>query len=222
MKAMILAAGRGERMRPLTDDCPKPLLKVAGKRLIEYHLENIARAGIAEVVINHAWLGEQFPSVLGSGAQFGLRIHYSDEGKKALETAGGIIRALPFLGSDPFLLVNGDIWTDYELFNLTRESFQLNHLAHLVLVANHAHHPRGDFDLDERKLLLDQPAYTYSGIGVYSPKIFTKLKIGVQPLAPVIRNTIKLRQVSGEVYNGLWEDVGTPERLNELEARLTT
>jgi len=209
-------------MRPLTDDCPKPLLKVAGKRLIEYHLENIARAGIDEVVINHARLGDQFPTILGSGERFGLRIHYSDEGETALETAGGIIKALPQLGSNPFLLINGDIWTDLEFSNLTNESFQLNHLMHLVLVANHPHHPRGDFDLDDKMLLLDRPAYTYSGIGIYSPQIFTKLKIGVQPLAPIIRLTIKQQQVSGEIYNGAWEDVGTPERLAELEARFVT
>ena len=219
MKAMILAAGRGERMRPLTDETPKPLLKISGKRLIEYHLENLARAGIKEVVINHAWLGEQFPAVLGSGEKFGLNIHYSNEGEKALETAGGIIRALPILGSEPFLLVNGDIWTDYELSGLTNSSFELKHLMHLILVINRSHHPRGDFALDEHNLLLDQPAYTYSGIGVYSPKIFTKLRIGVQPLAPVIRETIKQRQVSGEIYRGAWEDVGTPERLVELEGR---
>jgi len=222
VKAMILAAGRGERMRPLTDKSPKPLLKVAGKRLIEYHLENLARAGIEEVVINHAWLGEQFPSVLGSGEQYGLSIYYSDEGEKALETAGGIIRALPYLGSDPFLLVNGDIWTDFELSNLTKQPSPLSHLMHLVLVTNRAHHPRGDFDLDENKFLVDRPAYTYAGIGIYSPKIFTKLKIGIQPLAPIIRDTIKQHQVTGEVYAGAWEDVGTPERLIELETRLTT
>ncbi len=220
MKAMILAAGRGERMRPLTDETPKPLLKISGKRLIEYHLENLARAGIEEVVINHAWLGEQFPLVLGSGEQFGLHIHYSNEGEKALETAGGIIRALPFLGSEPFLLVNGDIWTDYELSGLTEPSFQLKYLMHLILVTNRSHHPRGDFDLDEHTFLLDKPAYTYSGIGVYSPKIFTRLKVGVQPLAPVIRETIRQRQVTGELYTGAWEDVGTPERLADLDARL--
>ncbi len=221
MKAMILAAGRGERMRPLTDASPKPLLKVAGKRLIEYHLENIARAGIEDVVINYAWLGEQFPSALGSGEQFGLRIHYSDEGDKALETAGGIIRALPFLGTEPFLLVNGDIWTDFEFSNLTEGSSKLSHLMHLVLVPNRDHHPHGDFDLDENHFLLNRPAYTYSGMGIYSPKIFTKLKIGVQPLAPIIRDMIKQQQVTGQIYSGTWEDVGTPERLADLEVRLT-
>ena len=222
MKAMILAAGRGERMRPLTDTTPKPLLKVAGKCLIEYHLENLVRAGIDEVVINHAWLGEQFESTLGSGGQYGLQIHYSDEGEKALETAGGIIRALPYLGSEPFLIINGDIWTDYELSTLVKQTDEMKYLMHLVLVTNRAHHPRGDFDLDENNRLLDRPAYTYSGIGIYSPKIFTKLKVGVQPLAPIIRDMIKQKQVTGEMYTGAWEDVGTPERLVELDSRLDT
>ncbi len=219
---MILAAGRGERMRPLTDSSPKPLLKVAGKRLIEYHLENLARSGIKEVVINHAWLGDQFEPALGSGEQYGLRIHYSDEGKKALETAGGIIRALPYLGVEPFLIINGDIWTDYELSALTTQKHKMDQLIHLVLVNNRAHHPRGDFDIDENNFLLDRPAYTYSGIGIYSPKIFTKLKVGVQPLAPIIRQAIKQQQVTGELYNGAWEDIGTPERLIELETKLET
>ena len=219
---MILAAGRGERMRPLTDTTPKPLLKVAGKCLIEYHLENLARAGIQDVIINHAWLGEQFEPALGSGDRYGLHILYSDEGEKALETAGGIIRALPYLGSEPFLIINGDIWTDYELSSLTNRENAIDHLIHLVLVSNRSHHPRGDFDINENNLLLDRPAYTYSGIGIYSPKIFTKLKVGVQPLAPIIRNMIKQQQVTGEVYKGAWEDIGTAERLVELETRLAT
>lgn len=221
MKAMILAAGRGERMRPLTDTTPKPLLKVAGKRLIEYHLENLARAGVTEVVINYAWLGTQFPATLGNGERYNLKINYSDEGETALETAGGIIKALPLLGEQPFIVVNGDIWTDYDY----RQLENTDSLIHLVLVDNPVHHPQGDFGLTDAGIVLDQsqaqinrlPLLTYSGIGVYSPEIFTKLESGVQPLAPVIRQTIERQQVSGEHYSGRWWDIGTPERLQELD-----
>ena len=221
MKAMILAAGRGERMRPLTDSTPKPLLKVAGKMLIEYHLYNLARAGVTEVVINHAWLGEQFQQMLGDGERYNLKINYSDEGDNALETAGGIIKALPLLGAEPFIVVNGDIWTDYDY----RELHQPAGLIHLVLVDNPLHHPQGDFGLDDGGVVLDQfqvqsdqlSLLTYSGIGVYAPEIFTKLKSGVQPLAPVIRQAIARQQVSGEHFKGQWWDIGTPERLLELE-----
>lgn len=224
MKAMILAAGRGERMRPLTDTTPKPLLKVGGKMLIEYHLENLARAGITEVVINHAWLGEQLPTALGGGQRYGIDIIYSDEGGTALETAGGIIRALPLLGDEPFLVVNGDIWTDYDFRRLPKRVSKI----HLVLVDNPAHHPEGDFALDENGIIqnidVDQTnqnaPLTFSGIGVYSPEIFTKLKAGVQPLAPLIRSAITEQQVSGEYYQGQWWDVGTPARLQELDTLL--
>lgn len=221
MRAMILAAGRGERMRPLTDTTPKPLLKVAGKMLIEYHLQNLARAGVTEVVINHAWLGEKMPAALGDGERYNLNINYSDEGDTALETAGGIIKALPMLGDEPFIVVNGDIWTDYDYRHLS----QPDGLIHLVLVDNPVHHPRGDFGLDDGRVVLDQfqaqtnqlTLLTYSGIGVYSPEIFTKLESGVQPLAPVIRQAITQQQVSGEHYKGRWWDIGTPERLRELD-----
>lgn len=221
MRAMVLAAGRGERMRPLTDTIPKPLLKVAGKMLIEYHLHNLARAGVTEVVINHAWLGEQFPAALGEGERYKLKINYSNEGDSALETAGGIIKALPLLGEEPFIVVNGDIWTDYDYRNLHQPAG----LIHLVLVDNPTHHPTGDFGLDGEAVVLDQfqaqsnqlPLLTYAGIGVYTPEIFTKLESGVQPLAPVIRQAIKQQQVSGEHYKGQWWDIGTPERLLELE-----
>jgi MurNAc alpha-1-phosphate uridylyltransferase len=217
MKAMILAAGRGERMRPLTDDCPKPLLKVAGKRLIEYHLENLQRAGVQDVVINHAWLGEQFVSCLGDGRRYGLNIHYSNEGEQALETAGGIIHALPLLGASPFILVNGDIWTDYEFANLPKV---IDRLIHIVLVNNPSHHPHGDFDLTSSNSVIDQRKFTYSGIGIYNPEIFTKLKSGIQPLAPIIREMIVAQQVSGEYYAGMWTDVGTPDRLHALQEHL--
>jgi len=215
---MILAAGRGERMRPLTDTTPKPLLKVAGKMLIEYHLENLAHAGITDVVINYAWLGERFPAALGDGQAYGINIVYSDESDSALETAGGIVNALDLLGVDPFIVVNGDIWTDYDyarLFN--RRDHQP---IHLVLVDNPAHHPQGDFGISNSGLVVEsdkEQLLTYSGIGVYSPEIFTKLEVGVHPLAPLIREAISTQQVSGEHYQGQWWDIGTPARLDELD-----
>lgn len=220
MKAMVLAAGRGERMRPLTDDCPKPLLKVGGKCLIEYHLESLAKAGIKEVVINYAWLGHLFAETLGDGERYGLRIHYSDEGDTALETAGGIINALDKLGEDPFLVINGDIWTDYDYQNLINKS---EAVMHLVLVPNPAHHPHGDFALSEDGLVLDQKSFTFSGIGLYSPEIFTSIKgeQRIQPLAPIIRRYIAEQKVTGELYKGKWLDIGTPERLAELDNSLS-
>ena len=218
MRAMILAAGRGERMRPLTDMTPKPLLKVAGKMLIEYHLENLARAGIHDVVINHAWLGGQITTTLGNGEKYGLSIRYSDEGSTALETAGGIVKALPLLGDEPFIVVNGDIWTDYDFRQLPRLTCKI----HLVLVNNPEHNPKGDFALDESGLLHNHAnnqykSLTYSGIGIFSPEIFTKLTVGVHPLAPVLREAIAEQHVSGEHYQGQWWDVGTPARLQELD-----
>jgi MurNAc alpha-1-phosphate uridylyltransferase len=221
MKAMILAAGRGERMRPLTDATPKPLLKVAGKMLIEYHLENLARAGITEVVINHAWLGKQLPVALGDGHAYGINIVYSDEGDTALETAGGIVNALDLLGDDPFIVVNGDIWTDYDFCQLNNRPDCQS--MHLVLVDNPAHHPQGDFCLNSDGLVVEQneaPSLTYSGIGIYSPELFTKLKTDVLPLAPLIREAISRQQVSGEHYQGQWWDIGTPARLDELDKAL--
>ncbi len=225
MKAMILAAGRGERMRPLTDAIPKPLLKVAGKMLIEYHLENLARAGITELVINHAWLGTQLPVALGDGKRYGVNIVYSDEGNNALETAGGIKQALPLLGDDPFIVVNGDIWTDYDYRHLAARPTKR---IHLVLVDNPTHHSEGDFALDKHGITQhidtnqanQDTTLTFSGIGIYSPEIFTKLKTGVQALAPLIRQAITEQQVSGEHYRGQWWDIGTPERLQELDMRL--
>ena len=237
MKAMILAAGRGERMRPLTETTPKPLLKVSGKMLIEYHLENLVRAGVSQVVINHAWLGEQLPVALGNGQRYGVDIVYSDEGSTALETAGGIIKALPLLCDDgddglderaPFLVVNGDIWTDYDFRQLVNVSEKFSSQMHLVLVDNPVHHSEGDFVLDDDGMIqnidVDQTnqnaPLTFSGIGVYSPEIFTKLNAGVQPLAPLIRRAITEQQVSGEHYQGQWWDIGTPARLQELDTLL--
>lgn len=218
MKAMLLAAGRGERMRPLTDTTPKPLLEVAGKALIEYHLEALHRAGIGEVVVNHAWLGEVIEARLGDGRRYGLHITYSPEIPAALETAGGIIQALPLLGDAPFLVINSDIWTDYPLLRLPRAP---DGLAHLVMVDNPPQHPAGDFHLQDGRLSAEgEPRLTYSGIGVYRPELFAGLPPGVRPLAPLLREAMQAGKVSGEHYTGAWFDIGTPERLAELDRRL--
>lgn len=218
MKAMILAAGRGERMRPLTDAVPKPLLRAGDKVLIEYLLDGLAAAGWDEVVINHAHLGDQLRAALGDGRRYGLRIQYSSEGEEGLETGGGIYRALPLLDSDPFLVVNGDIWTDYPFARLPRT---LTGLAHLVLVDNPGHHPAGDFVLDHgRVLAAGASKLTFSGIGVYRHALFAGCRPGKFPLAPLLRAAMAEGRVSGEHYRGAWFDVGTPERLAELDARL--
>lgn len=217
MKAMILAAGRGERMRPLTDQTPKPLLKVGGKALIEYHLDNIKRAGIDEVIINHAWLGQQIETALGAGRRYGLRIEYSREGE-ALETAGGIQRALTLLGDEPFIAINGDIWTDYPLQSLPPLP---TGLAHLVLVDNPPQHPAGDFMLQAGRLLPEgDNCLTFSGIGLYRPELFAGLAPGKSPLAPLLRAAMTRGEVTGEYYSGRWFDIGTPERLQELDQLL--
>jgi MurNAc alpha-1-phosphate uridylyltransferase len=218
MIAMLLAAGRGERMRPLTDTRPKPLLEVAGRALIEYHLAALQRAGIREVVINHAWLGEQIEARLGTGERHGLHISYSPERPVALETAGGIVQALPRLGAAPFMVINADIWTDYPLQNLPQ---QLEGLAHLVMVDNPPHHPGGDFRLAGRRLVAEgEPRLTFSGIGVYHPDLFAGLEPGVRPLAPLLQAAMQADQVSGEHYRGRWVDVGTPQRLAALDREL--
>ncbi|MBX9755523.1 MAG: nucleotidyltransferase family protein [Pseudomonadaceae bacterium] len=217
MKAMILAAGKGERLRPLTLHTPKPLVPVAGVPLIEYHLRALAAAGIREVVINHAWLGAQIEAHLGDGARFGLSIAYSPEGEP-LETGGGILRALPLLGDEPFILVNGDIFTDYPFTHLCRP---LSGLAHLVLLDNPAHHPQGDFSLLAGGSLVDaqagQPSLTYSGIAVLSPELFAGCQPGAFKLAPLLRQAMAQGLVSGERYAGRWVDVGSYERLAEAE-----
>lgn len=218
MKAMILAAGRGERMHPLTDTTPKPLLKVGGKALIEYHLDNIKQAGLHDVVINHAWLGEQIEARLGDGSRYGLNIEYSREAE-ALETAGGIQRALPVLGDEPFIVINGDIWTDYSLASLPQA---LTGLAHLVMVTNPPHHRLGDFMLRSGELLPEgKDCLTFSGIGLYRPELFTGLKPGKSPLAPLLREAMENRNITGEHYTGQWFDIGTPQRLRELDNMLT-
>ena len=218
MKAMILAAGLGERMRPLTDLCPKPLLSVGGRRLIEYHLQQLSAAGYNDIVINTARLGEQFVQVLGDGERYGVRIQYSHEGDAPLETAGGIIHALSILDSEVFLVINGDIWTDYDYTHLPRS---LNGLAHLVLVDNPSQHPQGDFQLTSQGQVIDKPGLTFSGIGVYARELFTPYSTQVKPLAPLLRAAMAQHAVSGEYYPGQWWDIGTPQRLQALDQYLT-
>jgi MurNAc alpha-1-phosphate uridylyltransferase len=216
MKAMILAAGKGERMRPLTLTTPKPLVRAGGVPLIEYHLKALAVAGFTEVVINHAWLGQQIEAYLGDGSQYGVCIQYSPEGEP-LETGGGIFRALPLLGDEPFLVVNGDIWTDFDFSGLHKS---IPGLAHLVLADNPRHHPAGDFLLAEGLVRDGQPGsanLTYSGIAVLHPKLFDGCEAGAFKLAPLLRVAMEQGQVTGEHLNGVWVDVGTHERLAEAE-----
>jgi MurNAc alpha-1-phosphate uridylyltransferase len=218
---MVLAAGRGERMRPLTDREPKPLLRVGGKRLIEYHLERLSQGGFREVVINTSWLGDQIPAVLGTGAQYGLAITYSHERPEALETGGGIFQALPLLGSGPFLLVNGDVWTDIDLGALRRAPPD-GSLAHLVLVRNPPQHARGDFRLEQGLVSEGEGMrHTYSGVGIYRPEFFEGCKPGKFPLLPLLQRAITRRALSGELHAGRWYDIGTPERLATLDAELS-
>ncbi|WP_455376542.1 N-acetylmuramate alpha-1-phosphate uridylyltransferase MurU [Kaarinaea lacus] len=213
MKAMILAAGRGERLRPITDSIPKPLVQVKGKSLIQHHVEALVSAGFTELVVNHAWFGEKIEEALGDGSQFGATIQYSAEGT-ALETGGGIHKALPLLGEDPFLVVNGDVFTDYPFAQLRN---QPSKLAHLVLVLNPPQHPKGDFALQgERLVRTGDEMHTFSGIGVYSPKFFEGCQPGKFSIAPMLYAAIEEEQITAEVYEGVWEDVGTIERLNKL------
>ncbi len=219
MKAMILAAGRGERMRPLTDHMPKPLLGAGGKRLIEHHIFNLKHAGIHEIVVNLSWMGQQIRDYLGDGKKYGVDIRYSDEGASPLETAGGIIHALPLLGKDAFLVVNGDIWTDYPF---TKLSIGKDALAHLVMVDNPSHHLQGDFALTENHLRLQGgPLLTYSGIGLYRRELFAPYAPGKRGLREVLDAAIAHNKIEGEHYHGRWSDIGTPERLAELQRELT-
>ena len=212
---MILAAGRGERMRPLTDVTPKPLLQAGSHRLIEYHLINLAEAGFTDVVINVAWLGQQIIDEIGNGEKYNINITYSNEGDQALETGGGIYNALPLLGDEPFLVINGDVWTDYPFEKL--RSFPLKDKAHLILINNPEHNPAGDFALSNGRLLNDENnRFTFSGIGIYSKEFFTTSSDGKYPLAPMIRQYIDSNEISGEVYDGRWIDIGTPQRLESL------
>ncbi len=229
MKAMILAAGRGQRMRPLTDHTPKPLLQVGGKPLIVWHIEKLVAAGLRDIVINCAWLGERLQAALGTGEQFGARLQWSPE-NPALETAGGIARALPKLGSDPFLVVNGDIWCDWEFQQASAMAEQLREsraLAWLLLVNNPPHHTEGDFCLDTRGNVQERSAgassLTFSGIGVYHPQLFESVS-GAEPapLAPLLRNAIRQNRIVGTLHHGQWYDIGTPERLQHLDTQLTS
>ena len=223
MKAMILAAGRGERMRPHTDVMPKPLIAVAGQPLIHRHLENLRAAGIADVVINLGWLGEKIREAVGDGARFGVAVRYSDEGWPALESGGGIFNALPLLGREPFLVVNGDVYADFPLARLAQRARSLpaGTLAHLVLVPNPEHNPRGDFALENGRLdNHEQGRHTFSGLSVHHPEFFHGCTPGHFPLLPLWRRSAGLGHLSGEVYEGIWSDVGTPERLAALEQRL--
>ena len=222
MKAMILAAGRGERMRPLTDSTPKPLIKVGGKSLIVWHLERLAKAGFKEVVINHAHLGEQIEQALGNGSQWGMRIQYSPE-KIALETAGGIANALPLLGDQPFLVVNGDTFTEIDFSTLKlSHNTPLQALAHLVLVDNPPQHPNADFAIEDRVLKNEgSQKLTFSGVGVYHPDLFASVVPGTPAkLAPLLRQAITHNQATAERYQGVWHDIGTLDRLESLDRRL--
>ena len=220
MRTMILAAGRGERMRPLTDHTPKPLLPVGGKPLIQYHIERLAAAGVREIVINHAHLGEQIEQTLGDGSQLGVRLRYSVEGQgQALETGGGIFKALPLLGPGPFLVVNGDVWTDYPFPDLALDP---GDLAHLVLVENPPQHQKGDFALDGDRVHQDgEPRYTFSGIGVYRQELFAGCTPGAFSIVPLLRRAMAENRVGGHLYRGHWFDIGTPERLQALNRWLT-
>jgi MurNAc alpha-1-phosphate uridylyltransferase len=218
MKAMILAAGRGERMRPLTDSTPKPLLDVGGKRLIDYHIEALVRAGVRELVVNVSWRGEQVIEALGDGSRWGVKLRISDEGPVALETAGGIFKALPLLGPGPFIVVNGDVWTDFAYPDLSLEA---GAMGHLVLVPNPQFHPHGDFGLANGHVVLEaQRRYTFSGIAVYRPEFFAGCQPGRFPLLPLFRRAIEAGALTGQVYRGQWSDIGSPERLEQLRATL--
>ncbi|MCH4246523.1 MAG: nucleotidyltransferase family protein [Acinetobacter populi] len=223
MKAMILAAGFGSRMRPLTLETPKPLLKVADKPLIVWHIEALKKIGITDIVINAAWLKQKLVAALGDGAQYGVNIHWSleDEG---LETAGGIIQALPQLGDEPFMVVNGDVWSRYDFDNLSKLNLG-NDLAHLVLVENPPQHPNGDFLLKQNRIYTFEQAQdgeplTFAGISVLSPKLFADLPQGKRPLAPLLKAAMTEGLVSGEKMASCWVDVGTPERLQQLDQKI--
>lgn len=216
MKAMILAAGRGERMRPLTDHTPKPLLQTAGKPLIEHLILQLVSAGFTDIIINTAHLGEQIPATLGTGEHLGAKLSYSHEGKQALETAGGIIRALPLLGDQPFLVVSGDIATDFDFAKLRIQPLKM---MHLVLINNPPHHTEGDFHLTNNGQLsiTNIPKLTFSGIGVYHPGLFQGIPEGIIKLRPIIEQAILENNAFGEHFTGFWMDIGTPERLSALD-----
>ena len=223
MKAMILAAGHGTRMRPLTDHTPKPLLKVGGKPLIVWHIEKLKQCGFDEIVINIAYLAEQIPRTLGDGSQWGVNIQYSNEQNEgALETAGGIIKALPLLGDKPFLVISADVWCDYN-YDYTPKNLNNDNLAHLVLIKNPKHHPNGDFHLDSAGKLHTEghKKYTFSGIAYYHPILFEGLSYGKRPIRYVLRDAMDNNKVSGILHKGDWRDIGTPDRLEQLDHELS-
>jgi MurNAc alpha-1-phosphate uridylyltransferase len=221
--AMILAAGRGERMRPLTDSTPKPLLEVAGKPLLEYHLENLAAAGVRQVVVNVSWLGAQIVAALGDGSRWGLKLRISDEGSQPLETGGGIFNALPLLGPDPFVVVSADIWSDYPLSRLlTGIDLRTGAIrGHLVMVPNPPFHPRGDFGLEGDRLTQSASGrFTFGNIAVYRPDFFAGCEPGKFPLLPLFQRAIRAGTLSGELYTGRWHNLGTTSQLSQLNAEL--
>lgn len=213
MKVMILAAGKGERMRPLTLTTPKPLIKIQGIPLIEYHINALVKAGFDELVINHAWLGQQIVDYLGNGQRYRAAIEYSAE-SEPLETGGGILKALPLLGNEPFLLVNGDVFCDYNFVNLKRS---IDHLAHLVLVDTPSYSAGGDFGLTNQQVSNHNREFTYSGIAILDPHLFEGCTETTFKLAPLLRGAVDKNQVTGELFRGYWKDVGTIERLQSVE-----
>ena len=218
MRAIILAAGRGERLRPVTDTIPKPLLEVAGQSLIDRHLSRLSQAGFREVVINLAHLGDLIRETLGDGSRWGLNIHYSQEPEGALDTVGGILQALPLLGDAPFAVINGDVYSDYPLARL--RAIKCSH-AHLVLVPNPPHNPNGDFELHGGYIRLESESenmvlQTFSGISVYHPRFFEAQSAGKFSVVPLLYKAAELQQVTGENYRGKWHDIGSLERLEEL------
>jgi len=232
IKAMILAAGRGKRLRPLTDETPKPLVPLCGKPLIEYHLEKLAQAGVKEVVINHAWLGSQIEQQLGDGSRWNIKIHYSAEPEGGLETAGGIINALPMLGDAPFLVVNGDVYCEMDFTGLVDKAKNLAEtvlnsehdvsLGHLVLVPSPTHNPQGDFGLNKQSQVLPEGEFTFAGLSVLNPKLFSGMEVDFIPLAPILRQAMQEGKISGQLETSLWSDIGTIERLKQTEALLSS
>ena len=220
MKAVVLAAGKGERLRPLTESVPKPLIEVRGKPLIAHHLERLRDAGFTQIYINTSWLAETLQAALGDGSRYGVRIHYSYEGPEPLETGGGLFRMLPDLGREPFLVLNGDVFTDFP-FETLKHRLKADFLAHLVMVANPEHHPEGDFHLSPAGHLRmeGEPKLTYSGIGVYKAEFFKSCRAGKFPLLPLLKQAMSQEALSGEPYAGLWSDVGTAQSLERLNSR---
>ena len=236
---MILAAGRGKRLRPITDTIPKPLVELGGKPLIEYHIEKLAQAGIKQIVINHAWLGHKLEENLGDGSRWNVQIQYSAEPEGGLETAGGVIKALPLLGETPFLLINGDVYSDVDFSILVDKAIDLAErslpekgiqrpnsqqpqysLGHLILVPSPEHNLNGDFGLNENHVVSPQGEYTFAGLSVLSPRLFAGMEVDFIPLAPILRKAMQDGLLTGQIETGVWSDIGTLERLNQTEALL--